>query len=139
MRGRPVADRSPQTRLTAPVGPDERAGYRATFPALVRRLEALGFMALDAEANCGEKDSLDFCHLSESGGRKLAVGGGARVRRLARHLGYNREGIPTSSGEQAAAPAILGRPAACPTLAPRRCWREWSVPSWPAAWPAALR
>ena len=76
------------------LSPGERASYQATFPALVRRLEALGFVALDAEAGCGEEDFLDFCHLSESGGRKLAAEVAPAVRRLARRLGYDREGSP---------------------------------------------
>ena len=73
---------------------DEKADYQAALAAFVRQARGLGFTTLGVEAGYGEADFADTCHLSESGGRKLAVEVAPAVRRLAHRLGYDQEGTP---------------------------------------------
>ena len=74
----------------------EQADYRAAFPAFVRALEQSGFAATEVEADYSNADFVDACHLSVSGGKKLAAEVAPAIRRLAQRLGYEGErGVST--------------------------------------------
>jgi hypothetical protein len=75
-------------RCVRQLGAQEQADYRAALAALVRGAGELGFAALEVGAGYGEDDFVESCHLSESGGKKLAAEVAPAVRRLARRLGY---------------------------------------------------
>jgi hypothetical protein len=74
-------------KLTA----DERARYDALFPASVAALREVGVEAREAGKGGTFEDYSDRCHLSVSGGRRLAdtVAGG--VKDVARRLGYDAD------------------------------------------------
>ena len=75
-------------RFVDALKPVERSDYRAAFPLLVRELARFGIEAVAVEARCSAADFIDHCHLTESGGEKLAEEVAPAVRRLARRLGY---------------------------------------------------
>jgi len=72
------------------LAPHEQADYNAALPVFARQLERSGLAAVRMGAAYADSDFLDSCHLSESGGRKLAAEVAPAVRRLARRLGYLR-------------------------------------------------
>jgi hypothetical protein len=75
--------------------PHERDQYDRLFPATVAVLEKLGFAALAAGQGFTAGDYNDRCHLSESGGARLAEVVARRVRELAAQRGYVRRGEGT--------------------------------------------
>ena len=74
----------------------EQADYRAAFPVFVAALKRAGFASQEVEGDYSNADFVDICHLSESGGRKLAAEVAPAIRRLAHRLGYEGErGVST--------------------------------------------
>lgn len=71
---------------------DERARYDALFPASVEELREVGIEARVAGEGCTLEDYSDRCHLSVSGGRRLAETVAAGVKDVARRLGYAADG-----------------------------------------------
>ena len=68
--------------------PEERAQHSALLTGFVRELQRAGFATVETGVGYAEVDYLDSCHLSESGGRKLAREVAPALHRQARRLGY---------------------------------------------------
>jgi hypothetical protein len=68
--------------------PAVKAEYFSVRGKAVEVLEAAGFGALDVGLGCFLQDYVDFFHLSEQGGDKLADRVAPKVRAMARQLGY---------------------------------------------------
>jgi hypothetical protein len=72
--------------------PAEQDVYRDLAVRQVRILEAAGFASLEVGRGYTEEDFLDRCHLSETGGLRLAAEVAPKVRELAGRLGYLGKG-----------------------------------------------
>ncbi len=72
--------------------PAEQGAYRDLAVRQVRLLEKAGFPALEVGRAYDEENFVDRCHLSETGGLKLAAEVAPKVREVARRLGYLGEG-----------------------------------------------
>ncbi len=70
------------------LAPDLRARYDGFFPQTVRGLKEAGFAAAEVGRDFAEADYVDWCHLSEDGGDKMAAQVAEEVRALSRRLGY---------------------------------------------------
>jgi hypothetical protein len=68
--------------------PEEQAAYDESFDFWERQLGRLGVAALDVGWDFSVSDFYDRCHLSESGGARLAAQAAPRIRRMAEELGY---------------------------------------------------
>jgi hypothetical protein len=68
--------------------PAEQQTYRDLVALHVRAVEMAGFASLEVGRNYGVEDFADRCHLSETGGLRLAAEVAPKVRALARQLGY---------------------------------------------------
>ena len=65
-----------------------KAEYFSVRGKVAAVLEAAGFGALDVGRGFSLKDYVDFFHLSETGGDKLADRVAPKVRAMAHRLGY---------------------------------------------------
>jgi hypothetical protein len=71
---------------------DDREHYFALSRITARRLEAGGFAAVDMGDHFTEEDFQDSCHLTESGGARLAEIVAGRIQRMAVDLAMTHDG-----------------------------------------------
>jgi hypothetical protein len=74
------------------LAPAEQEAYRDLAVRQVRLLEKAGFPALEVGRDYDAENFVDRCHLSETGGLRLAAEVAPKVRELARRLGYLGQG-----------------------------------------------
>jgi hypothetical protein len=72
------------------LAPAEQRRYDRVCSGTVRTLEHLGFAALEVGRGYDVLDYADHCHFNDRGGSRLAAAVAARLRDLARQLGYER-------------------------------------------------
>jgi hypothetical protein len=68
----------------------DQASYGRISRMMVRRLEYLGFSAMESGKGFASDDYADYCHLVDSGGAKMAARVAPKVRELAKRLGYTK-------------------------------------------------
>jgi hypothetical protein len=68
--------------------PAEQQTYRELAVLHVQALEKAGFASLEVGRGYGVEEFKDRCHLSETGGLRLAAEVAPKVREMARELGY---------------------------------------------------